>query len=120
MAKKAKAKKSARKSKARKPKTAAPLPPPVGTVTVTTVVDVSMRFVSPANGVRIDLDHLGIGKDANAVAETSGNFKYLDAANPPVIEGNDLLVRFAPELSAGQWNFQFTFKWTDDMETLNG
>jgi len=92
--------------------------PPVGTVTVATVVDMPMLFVSPARGIRISLDHIGIGADVDSVTETSGNHRYLDGARPPVVDGPDLLVFFDPELSVGQWNFQFRFQWTEEMETV--
>jgi hypothetical protein len=116
MAKKAKA---ARKSKkVRKAKAPAAVPIPAGTVTVSRSVDVPMTFTSPTSGVRINLDHIGIGKGADAVAETSGNSRYTDAVRPPAIEGDSLLVFFDPQLEPGTYGFSFTFKWSDEMETV--
>ena len=118
MAKKAKTKAARKPKKTRKAKEPVVAPIAAGVVTVARSVDVAMSFTSPTSGVRIALDHIGIGKGADAVTEVSGNAKYTDAARPPVIEGNSLLVFFDPELVAGKYGFSFMFTWSDEMETV--
>ena len=94
------------------------MPPAPGNVVVNRAVDVQFAITSPATGIRVDLDQLGLGHDADTVQETSGNHRYIDAARPPVIEGGDLLVFFDPEMTPGNYGFSFSFGWNKELETV--
>lgn len=97
----------------------APVDPGPGKVTVQIPCKVQMNFTSPTTAIRVDLEHLGTGWEADTVAEISGNHKYLDEARPPVIEDNYLIVFFNTNTTVpGIYNMEFLFTWEEDMEAV--
>lgn len=86
--------------------------------TISRVVDLQLRVTSNAKGLRVPYDVLGVPVNPTTVSDISGNKSMFDPKLPPVVENDDLLLFFDPELVPAEYAFTLKLDYEHDVEAV--